>query len=82
MADIDEKYAENVPGPYYVAKVCIGCNLCSEIAPENFCENIDMELYSGNCYVCKQPAGETEQSLCMEAMDACPADAIRDDGLL
>lgn len=81
MADVNEKLDENVQGRYYVTKACIGCNLCAEIAPENFAENVDENLCFGNCYVSKQPAGKAEEALCMEVMDICPACAIHDDGL-
>jgi len=80
MSDNIEKFPENIRGKYYVAKVCIGCTLCSEIAPDNFTENLDEELPAGNNYVCKQPDSVDEEILCKEAMDACPARAIRDDG--
>jgi ferredoxin len=80
MSDNTEKFPENVPGKYYVAKVCIGCTLCSEIAPDNFMENLDEELFAGNNYVCKQPDSDDQETLCKEAMDNCPASAIRNDG--
>ena len=80
MSDFTEKYKENTPGKYYVAKACIACTLCSEIAPENFRENLDEDLPVGNNYVCKQPESDDELALCREAMDSCPARAIRDDG--
>jgi ferredoxin len=51
---------------------CIGCTICSEIAPENF--RFDHER--GCDYVCKQPETEKEESLCVEAMDICPVGAI------
>ena len=43
-------------------------------------ENTDEELAVGNCYVYKQPETEAEELLCEEAMDVCPADAIRNNG--
>jgi ferredoxin len=36
MADIANKYAENVPGTFYVDDQCIDCDLCRETAPVNF----------------------------------------------
>jgi ferredoxin len=80
MSDISEKFAQNVPGRFYVSCVCIGCNLCAEIAPANFRENTDLELAVGNSYVCRQPETPEEELHCREAMDTCPASAIRDDG--
>jgi len=81
MADVDEKFDNNAQGRYYVTRVCIGCNLCAEIAPENFAENLDEDLYFGNCYVSKQPVDKVEEALCIEVMTLCPACAIHDDGL-
>lgn len=77
MSDQNDSFAENVPGRYYIVKTCIGCLLCSEIAPENFSENTDEDLAVGHNYVCKQPETDAEEGLCQEAMDVCPADAIR-----
>jgi ferredoxin len=36
MADIANKYAENVSGKFYVDDQCIDCDLCRETAPANF----------------------------------------------
>jgi ferredoxin len=80
MADITEKFAENAPGRFYVVRACIGCTLCTEIASANFKENTDLELAVGNSYVYRQPETPEEESFCREAMDACPASAVRDDG--
>ena len=80
MPDQAERFEENVPGKYYVAKICIGCGICSEIAPDNFMENADEELAVGNSYVYEQPQSKAEELLCKEAMDVCPADAIRNNG--
>ncbi len=80
MKDIEEKFPENIPGKFYVARVCIGCTLCTEIAPGSFRENTDLELAVGNSYVYRQPETEEEEQLCREAMDTCPSGAIRDDG--
>lgn len=81
MSDRYEKFPENKPGKYYVSKVCIGCMICSEIAPENFSENTAEDHYDAViCYVCKQPVNLSEESLCNEAMEICPANAICDNG--
>lgn len=81
MSDQTERFKENVPGRYYVAKVCIGCSLCAAIAPDNFRENDDMDLAVGNSYVYSQPENEAQEGLCIEAMEVCPANAIRNNGL-
>jgi ferredoxin len=80
MSERDERFSENIAGKYYITKSCIGCTLCSEIAPAHFMENIDEELAVGNCYVYKQSETEAEALTCEEAMDVCPADAIRNNG--
>ena len=81
MSDSDEKITENAPGTYWVAKVCIGCMICREIAPENFRENDPYDDYHAViCFVAKQPDNDAELSLCEEAMDICPANAIHNDG--
>ena len=76
MADPSRKWPQNVPGEYYVDTECIDCNLCSEIAPDNFM----VEMDDGHDYVHKQPEGEDEIALCLEAMDCCPVEAIGNDG--
>ena len=76
MADKTRKFPKNVPGKYYVDEECIDCNLCSEIAPDNFA--VDME--EGHDYTYKQPDTVEEEELCNEAMDSCPVEAIGDDG--
>ena len=51
MADIANKYAENVSGKFYVDDQCIDCDLCRETAPANFMRIDD----GGYSYVFKQP---------------------------
>jgi ferredoxin len=76
MADKTRRWPNNVPGTYYVDQGCIDCNLCSEIAPDNFAVDAD----NGHDYVYMQPVTEEELSLCVEAMESCPVEAIGDDG--
>jgi ferredoxin len=76
MAEIGEKLRENVPGRYYVDRQCIDCDVCRDTAPANFTRN-DEDGYS---YVFKQPVNQQEYELCREAFDACPVEAIGDDG--
>ena len=51
MADVANKYPENVAGKYYVDNQCIDCDLCRETAPDNFKRNDD----GGYSFVYKQP---------------------------
>jgi len=76
MADIEEKYKDNAEGKFYVDTECIDCDLCREVAPDNFTRQED----GGYSYVYKQPENEEEIALCQEAMDGCPVEAIGDDG--
>jgi ferredoxin len=76
MADVANKYAENVDGKYYVDDQCIDCDLCRETAPANFKRNDD----GGHSFVYKQPESPEEEGLCKEAMEGCPVEAIGNDG--
>ncbi|MCS7337898.1 MAG: ferredoxin [Verrucomicrobiae bacterium] len=76
MANKANKYPDNAPGKYYVDNQCIDCDLCRETAPENFRRNEE----GGYSYVYKQPTTPEEEAKCREAMEACPVEAIGDDG--
>ncbi len=67
---------ENIEGPYTVTEKCISCDLCVAVAPANFIADSDADIEYGYCYVIKQPDSPQEQSLCQEAADICPTDAI------
>jgi ferredoxin len=75
MADKNDKVPENVAGKYYVDTECTMCETCIETAPENF-DNYNDEY----AYVKKQPESDEEEEACQEAMEACPVEAIGDDG--
>ena len=76
MADIEDKWEENVKGKFYVDEQCIDCDLCRAVAPDNFTRYEE----GGYSYVYKQPENEEELELCVEAMEGCPVEAIGDDG--
>ncbi len=76
MAELENKYPENVPGKFYVDDQCIDCDLCRETAPDNFTRNDD----GGYSYVYKQPGTPEEEAKCIEAMEGCPVEAIGDNG--
>lgn len=76
MADLRKRLPDNVPGKFYVDSSCIDCDVCRDTAPTNFKRN-DEKGYS---YVYKQPENEQELALCEEAMNACPVEAIGDNG--
>ena len=58
MADVANKYPDNVPGKYYVDNQCIDCDLCRETAPNNFKRNDD----GGYSFVFKQPGTPDEEA--------------------
>ncbi len=76
MADPNDKFSENVEGPFYVDENCISCGVCVAEAPDNF------EFTNGehHAYVFKQPENEDEKDLCLDAVEVCPVDAIGNDG--
>lgn len=76
MAELSDKYSDNVAGKYFVDTECIDCDLCRETAKDNFTRNGD----EGYSYVYKQPENEDEEQLCREAMEGCPVEAIGDFG--
>lgn len=76
MADIDNKYEDNVSGAFYVDDQCIDCDLCRETAPACFTRNEE----GGYSFVHTQPITDEDRDLCLEAMDGCPVEAIGDDG--
>ena len=76
MAEQANKVPDNRPGTFYVDRECIDCDLCREVAPDNFERNED----EGYSYVYKQPETDPEQAACREALESCPVEAIGDDG--
>ena len=75
MAELDEKWPENVKGKFYVDEQCIDCDLCRETAPDFFTRNED----GGYSFVHKQPESADDIELCMEALEGCPVEAIGED---
>src|ERR1700748_3807302 len=76
MAEVANRYAENVAGKFYVDDQCIDCDLCRETAPSNFTRNDD----GGHSFVYKQPESPDEEALCKEAMEGCPVKASGNNG--
>ncbi len=76
MADITKKYPDNVSGRFFVDKECIACDACVLAAPDHF----KMHEEDGHAFVNKQPGTEEEESRCKEAMEACPVEAIGNNG--
>jgi ferredoxin len=78
MAEIEDKLPDNTAGKFYVDKNCIDCDVCRDTAPKNFMRNDE----NGYSYVYHQPSTAEELALCEEAQEACPVEAIGDDGKL
>ena len=76
MADPNDKVPGQASGRYYVDSQCIDCDLCRETAPANFQRNDE----AGFSYVYKQPETPEEETLCKDALDNCPVEAIGNDG--
>jgi len=75
MAETKDRLPDNISGKFYVDRQCIDCDVCRDTSPENFMRNDE----NGYSYVWKQPANCSELEKCIEAMDACPVEAIGDD---
>ncbi len=76
MAEKENKWSDNVKGTYYVDDQCIDCDACRTEAPENFIRNEE----HGYSYVMKQPESDEEKERCEAALEACPVEAIGNDG--
>jgi len=77
MAFEKDKLPDNVAGKFFVDSQCIDCDVCRDTSPANFRRNDE----NGYSYVHKQPETEEEIALCNEAFDACPVEAIGDEGI-
>jgi ferredoxin len=76
MAEVKDKLPDNTRGKFYVDTQCIDCDVCRDTSPANFTRNDE----NGYSFVYKQPETPEELELCKEALDACPVEAIGDDG--
>jgi len=76
MADKNDKYDDNIKGPYYVDRSCIACDACVITAPDHF----GMDEDDGHAFVIKQPDNDVDKELVVEAMDGCPVESIGNDG--
>ena len=76
MADPNERFSDNVPGPWYVDSNCIGCGLCEDIAPSVF----RLSAEGDHDFVHHQPETPAELEAAEEARERCPVEAIGNDG--
>ena len=78
MANRKLKTKGNAPGRYYVDQECIACDACTLAAGEHFkLAAIGDESFA---FVSRQPNNKKEEEACLEAMEACPVEAIGSDG--
>jgi len=76
MANKKAKWEENSKGKFYVDDQCIACDACVLEAPRFF----TMNDTDGHAYVKAQPTNASEIEECLSAMEACPVEAIGNDG--
>lgn len=76
MADKNSKFEQNIAGRFYVDDQCIACDACVMEAPLFFAMNDE----EGHAYVKLQPKTDAELEQCNEALEACPVEAIGNDG--
>jgi ferredoxin len=76
LADKSAKWPHNVTGQFYVDDQCIACDACVFEAPGFFAMNDE----DGHAFVAKQPTTDAEVTKCQDALDACPVEAIGNDG--
>lgn len=76
MANKEEKFKQNTEGAFYVDDQCIACDACVIEAPFFFAMNED----DGHAYVKSQPKSDKDFQNCIEALEACPVEAIGKDG--
>ena len=77
MADLDQRFEDNVLGKFYTDTECIGCRICGEVAPAFFRESDDGD----HNIVHTQPREPDDIALAQEALDKCPVEAIGNDGV-
>ncbi|MEN8655032.1 ferredoxin [Streptomyces sp. 21So2-11] len=60
-------------GRFHIDDTCIDCQLCRDLAPDNFESDPDNETH----YVHKQPEDEGELDCVLDAYESCPSNSIR-----
>ncbi|MBN2261056.1 MAG: ferredoxin [Clostridiales bacterium] len=56
---------------FEIVKKCIGCHACTRIAEDNFI------MSNGEAIIFSQPKTDYEYEECINAMKACPIQAIK-----
>jgi glyoxylase-like metal-dependent hydrolase (beta-lactamase superfamily II)/ferredoxin len=70
MANIKEKYSDNVEGDFFVDRTCINCDTCRQLAPQIFSEHSD------HSYVFNQPQSTGDERAATLALLCCPTGSI------
>jgi ferredoxin len=76
MADPNRRFADNITGASYVDENCISCDTCAGFAPLNFKLTDDHD----HAIVFQQPKTSLDKQQCEKAKQACPVQAIGNDG--
>ncbi len=77
MADPRKRIPDTAPGRFYVTEDCTHCGGCIVIAPGLFAGG-DPE-WKTPARLVRQPATAEETEACLNALAACPCDAIGDE---
>jgi len=72
MAEKKLSFSQNVEGLYFVDSECIACDACIIDASPFF----EMNLEDSHAFVAKQPTNTREITICDEALENCPVEAI------
>jgi glyoxylase-like metal-dependent hydrolase (beta-lactamase superfamily II) len=70
VADLRARHPANVPGPWFVDRTCIDCDVSRQCAPWMFGEA------DGQAVVMRQPETDDEARAAMRALLACPTGSI------
>jgi ferredoxin len=75
MAELEQRWPDNVPGPFFVDDHCIDCDLCRTTAPRSF-----RRSSGGYSFVGAQPKTPAELAEVRQALAECPVNAIGEVG--
>ena len=70
MANLKNRFPENVPGEFFVDSTCIDCDACRQLAPETF------EDGGEHSFVYAQPHTAEQWHNALRALLACPTGSI------
>lgn len=80
MASQRPQLNQNPSGHFFVDDRCIGCTLCTLLAPSFFSEDLSQDTAVDTAYIRRQPITTAETALCREAVLNCPTNAIGEKG--